>query len=186
MILLSPLCSNALQLTGATSAHGTWTASEGFCLQAQPASRLPVRTRHSYTHLFLHPGFCGRKAQVHRRDESCSIIQQVLISAPREPPPPRCYIMSHPKECGKVHYSCFCTCQCQPKIETMKYHCSNLLFAVQILKQRLCSGKYVQEFFYVFVLKRLKSKNSHPLSTKLQSTSEGYKLLVVAFVGNTV
>lgn len=38
MILWSPLCSNTFQLRRAMSAHGTWTASGWFCLQAQAAS----------------------------------------------------------------------------------------------------------------------------------------------------
>lgn len=94
----------------------------------------------------LHPGFHGRKAQVHRWDGSCSMLQQVLISAPREPPPLRCYIMSHHEESGKVHFSCFCTCQCQSKIETVKYHGSSCCSALcspnsetKVMLRKICA-----------------------------------------------
>lgn len=79
-ILLSPVCSSTLQLRGVAS---TQTASEGFCLQAQTAYHLHLGTRHSCTHLL--PGFHGKKAQVPIGDESCSMLQQVLISPLGEP-----------------------------------------------------------------------------------------------------
>lgn len=165
MISLSPLCSNTLQIMGATSGHGTWTVSEWFCLQAQSASCLHLRTRHSYTHLPLHPGFRGRKAQVHSWDESCSMIQQVLISAPREPPPPRCYIMSYHEECGKVHCPRFCTCQCQPKIETVKYHGSSCCSAlcIQNSETKIMLRKIWARVLLCLCSKKAeKQKNSHP------------------------
>lgn len=63
-------------------------------------------------------------------DENCSMIQYVQASAPREPRPPRWGIIAHNEEHGKMHYSCFWTCQCQRKTEMEKYHGSTHLSAL--------------------------------------------------------
>lgn len=85
----------------------------------------------------------------------------------------------------------FCTCQCQLKIETVKYlgNSSCSAFCGPNSEAKVMLSKICARVLPHLCSKKLKSKNSHPhwsLSTKVQSTSEAYRLLVVAFVGNSL
>ncbi|EOA99947.1 hypothetical protein Anapl_05666 [Anas platyrhynchos] len=94
------LCNDLFGFLPATQQYGSghlgserpWrtNSQQSFCIaqevsdsQAQTAYHLHLGTRHSCTHLL--PGFHGKKAQVPIGDESCSMLQQVLISPPGEP-----------------------------------------------------------------------------------------------------
>lgn len=143
------IVASSLQRTSVTGSNiSPWNLDsfQGVLVAGSDCLPPALKTRHSCTHLLLHLGFHGRKAQVESWNESCSLIQQVLISALREPPPPRCYIMSHHKDRGKVRYSCFCTHQCQPKIETVKYHGSSCCSALcspnsetKVMRRKICA-----------------------------------------------
>lgn len=168
MILLSSLCSNTLQLTGTTSAYGTWTASEWVCLWVScPPTCTPGQGTTTTTP--PPPRFLRGEAQVHSWDEACRMIQWVLTSAHGEPPPTRWYIMIHHQKHAKVHYLCFWTCQWQPKGQIRKCHGSSHCSA-------LCSPNSETKVRFMKIFSRV---FLHLCSKKAEKPNEQFTLIII-------
>lgn len=117
MILLSPFCSNTLQLTGTTTAHGTWTVSEWVCLWVSwPPTSTSGQGTSAITPpppLFLWEGSSGAQLRWSLQNDSAGAGNHL----PRD--------ATSRLSIKNMHYLYLWTCQCQPKRQIRKCHGSS-------------------------------------------------------------
>lgn len=163
MILLSPLCSNTLQLTG-TSAHGTWSASEWVYLWVRWLSTSTPgqgTATHSSPFTLLSMGAKLRCTAEMKPAEwfNWYNIQHMGNHLPRDAK--SCLIIKNRQNCT-MSISELANVNQKEKPGNAMGVVIVLHFAIQTLEQRWGLWKYFQECFYIFALKQLKSQKNHP------------------------